>query len=120
MSEKRRWLRFCYKSPMEYYDPELEVPEDGQELVGGWIYRLLAIRSDGYFYQTNCFFEEKVPDEGLEDVRKQLRLHLETMIDEIPERVQPTDGAEHLMKGIVYQNGDEWVEATYGTVEELK
>jgi hypothetical protein len=97
---------------VELYDDQSKTP------TGEWVYGLLAIRSDGYLYQANKTIPKRLPDGNpIKLMRSDLRNFLETMIDEIPSNVDPTPDPEHWMKGIVYQNGDEWVEAVEGMVQ---
>jgi len=59
-------------------------------------------------------------DKEISRVKKCLWDKLETFIDEIPTNITPYPNAERINKGKIYQDGNKWVEAEDGTVEELK
>ena len=98
MSENK-WLRFCYETPMDISHPD------------GFVTRLLGIRSDGIMYEVHVFTEQMPMGEVLAETRRDLRIKLETFIDDVPEGISPHPHPDRWLKGIIYQNGDEWVEA---------
>lgn len=103
-----RWLRFCDKTPIEHYeaqkDPATNIPD-------GWVTFVLAVRSDGFLYQSNFLTEREPKDEELATIRRAGRDFLNTMLDETPPGISPSHDPANFMKGIVYANGDQWIES---------